>query len=216
MFAEFVRATGYTAEGTRYGTWLQYAKPGKEKHPVVSVSGNDIMAYCRWAGKRLPTEAEWEKASRGTDGRIWPWGNTWDQTKCNARESGIRPATAVNIARIQAYLAELKAAGKEGGIGTTTPVDSYPKGRSPYGCYDMVGNVWELVADWLSFDYYTWAPKRNPKGPPNGIFRVMRGGAFSTLLGNCRCAYRIGPDSSTQFDRVGFRCAKDLNPMKKF
>lgn len=74
MFAEFVRATGYTAEGTRYGTWLQYAKPGKEKHPVVSVSWNDIMAYCRWAGKRLPTEAEGEKASRGTDGRRWPWG----------------------------------------------------------------------------------------------------------------------------------------------
>jgi len=180
-FAEFTQATGYAAEGTRYGKWDKYAGPGRAKHPVVSVSWADIEAYCRWASKRLPTEAEWEKASRGTDGRIWPWGNQWDPAKCNSRESG---------------------------IGHTTPVDQYETGSSPYGCFDMIGNVWELVSDWLSLDYYATGPTRNPKGPATGSTHVMRGGAFSTRADCCRCAFRIGPDSSTQLDRVGFRCAR--------
>lgn len=180
-YGRFVQETDYSPEGTKYGTWRDFASAGKERHPVVSVSWNDILAYCKWSGKRLPTEAEWEKASRGTDGRIWPWGNEWDARKCNSQQNK---------------------------IGATTPVDRYPQGRSPYGCFDMVGNVWELVSDWLALDYYQWGPTRNPKGPPSGITHVMRGGAFSTRPECCRCAFRIGPDSSTQFDRVGFRCAK--------
>lgn len=97
--------------------------PGKERHPVVLVSWHDAVAYVEWAGKRLPTEEEWEKAARGTDGREYPWGNTWDPAKCNTAE------------------------GKAGG---TTPVGRYsPHGDSPYGCVDMAGNVWEWTAsDW--------------------------------------------------------------------
>ena len=182
-FARFINTTGYKAEGTKYGLWKDYAGAGKERHPVVSVSRNDMLAYCQWVNKRLPTEAEWEKASRGTNGRIWPWGNDFDLLKCNAKESE---------------------------IGQTTPVDKYPKVKSPYGCYDMVGNVWEIVNDWMDFDYYKSGPTRNPEGPDFGLAPVMRGGAFSTLLANCRCAFRICPDSSTQFDRVGFRCAGSI------
>lgn len=197
LYAKFVKATGYRPEGTASGIWKDYYDIGKELHPVVSVSLNDIWAYCQWASKRLPTEAEWEKAARGVDGRLFPWGNEPDQNKCNAKIYRISSSIEKGI-----------------GIAETTPVNAYPDGKSPFGCYDMMGNVWEFVADWLdvSFEgqenYYSTCPAQNPQGPLYGTTHVMRGGAFSTLLSNCRCAFRIGPDSSTQFDRVGFRCAR--------
>lgn len=194
-YSRFVESTGYRAEGiSDCGTWLSYYSHGKELHPVVCVSWKDIQSYCRWAEKRLPTEAEWEKAARGTDGRIFPWGNQFDESRCNSTNYQF---------------------GTGRGFGSTTPVDAFPDGVSPYGCYDMVGNVWELVSDWLDIstnnggNYYAISPPRNPKGPSSGQIRVMRGGAFSTHTSNCRCAFRIGPDSSTQFDRVGFRCVVD-------
>lgn len=190
QYLTFVNQTGYMPQGIKgFGTWRDYYEPGKEKHPVVCVSLFDMMVYATWAGKHLPTEAEWEKASRGTDTRLWPWGNDFDPSRCNAKESK---------------------------IGHTTPVDMFPDGKSPYGCFDMVGNVWEIVSDWFDVthrgmeNYYQTSPARNPQGPGSGIAHVMRGGAFSTLLGNCRCSFRICYDSSTQWDRVGFRLVKDV------
>ena len=97
-----------------------------DEHPMVSVTWDDATAFCEWAGVRLPTEAEWEKAARGTDGRAYPWGNDWDKSKCS------------NFTNSK----------------STQPVGSYPDGASPYGVLDMAGNVWEWCSDWYSADYY--------------------------------------------------------------
>jgi len=124
-----------------------------DNHPIVNVSWNDAKAYCDWAGKRLPTEAEWEKSARGTDGRKYPWENEWDARKCRCSRNNW------------------------GDAGSTSPVGSFPQGISPYGVYDMAGNVWEWCNDWYNDNYYKVAPLRNPKGPKGGNWRVLRGGS---------------------------------------
>jgi len=124
-----------------------------DNHPIVNVSWNDAKAYADWAGVVLPTEAQWEKAARGTDGRIYPWDNEWDAIKC------------VNFTN-----------SKSG----TKPVGSILSGSSPYECLDMAGNVWEWCGDWYGADYYKNAPAKNPTGPVTGEnrVRVLRGGSW--------------------------------------
>jgi formylglycine-generating enzyme required for sulfatase activity len=158
--------------------WYYPGRHGPQQ-PVVGVDWWDAYAYAAWAGKRLPTEAEWEKAARGTDGRIWPWGNQWDKAKCNTAD---------------------------GGPGVPTPVGRYPQGVSPYGCYDMAGNVWEWCADWFAEDYYQRGPLRNPTGPERGTVRVLRGGSWIFEPRFARCTYRVGYDPAWYIYR-GFRCA---------
>jgi sulfatase modifying factor 1 len=156
-----------------------------EDHPIVNVSWYDVQAYCLWAGASLPTEAQWEKAARGTDGRLYPWGNTFDGS----------------------YLQH--SADTLGDAGGTAPVGSFPGGISPYGALDMAGNVWQWCSDWYGEDYYSVAPQRNPPGPANGTTRVRRGGSWYTSLGymrDFRCVGRLswGPDTKNSY--LGFRC----------
>jgi len=154
--------------------------------PVVGVSWNNAVAFCRWLSKktgeiyRLPSEAEWEKAARGTDARTYPWG----EEAPSSYHSNIN---------------------KE--VGGTTEVGSYPAGKSPYGCYDMFGNVWEWCNDWYDGDYYKNSPYKNPKGPNNGECRVLRGGSWINIANGVVCAasrVRLYLDARNNWS--GFRC----------
>ena len=189
QFKKFCEEAGYKGIITQPGFLNDYPN-----FPVMNITWYDAMDYAKWAGKRLPTEAEWEKAARGTDRRKYPWGNE----KPNADD----------IYRANYRAASLKADGFE----YAAPVGSFPENVSPYGVFDMAGNVWEWVADWYDAKYYTYSPKLNPKGPKvSPIFgKVMRGGSWDRPARSMRCARRYGNDGPGDwFSDVGFRCAKD-------
>ncbi|MEZ0229091.1 MAG: formylglycine-generating enzyme family protein, partial [Planctomycetota bacterium] len=189
------------------------AKFGGDAHPVVGVDWWDAYAYCKWAKGRLPSEAEWERAARGTDNRLFPWGNDWDWKKCVsawfwAKEDARDDAT---WERFNEWV--------KGAPRVTLPVDALEEGKSPAGCHHMSGNVAEWTADWYDKDYYQRVyveakekgdvVLKNPTGPPTGALRAVRGGrwgdrtpAFFVATG------RTGIAPGTRVEWLGFRCAK--------
>jgi formylglycine-generating enzyme required for sulfatase activity len=182
-------------------TFIPYAiHPDYQDYPALVYEFEPVADYCQWASRQLPTEAQWEKAARGTDARLYPWGNApLDCTQANYLACDIIKSTDSTAPRC-GYSNHCK----------TTQVDDYLIGASPYGVLNMAGNVWEWVADWYQADYYTNSPTKNPSGPTDGDQRVIRGGGAKSLDQELRTTNRAsGAPEHFMDGQMGFRCAMD-------
>jgi sulfatase modifying factor 1 len=182
-YTAFVKATRHRAPYN----WPKGQVPEvHENLPVVDVSWDDAVAYARWAGKRLPTEAEWERACRGlAEGGKYPWGDRSPTAK-DARFNVLDgPGEVCKLA------------------------------RSYFGLCDIAGNVWEWTSDWYDKDYYEKSPERNPRGPETGMYRVLRGGSWADVTKYLTCAHRSWARPGERSPNIGFRCAKDFGSRRK-
>jgi sulfatase modifying factor 1 len=182
QYGAFVVATGHrkAAPPSRYAKNL--SRMSGVNQPVTYVSWEDADEFCRWKGKRLPTEAEWEKAMRGIDGRLWPWGNDHDPTASN-----------------WSYAHD--------GFEVTAPVGSFAKDVSPFGVVDGAGNVMEWVADWYAEDTYRDLDQKNTRGPDHGVYKVLRGGGYTSTGKDVRITSRSRMVPDFRDETIGFRCA---------
>ena len=173
------------------GGALNYGWPEVDKFPVNGVTWKQASHFCQVTGRRLPTEAEWEKAARGTDMRLYPWGD--------------EPPSCQRAVMDTANAGELGCK-----TGNTLDVGSKPEGASPYGAMDMAGNLWEWTADWYAADYFKNSPLDNPNGPASGQYKVARGGDFFSRTGyELRTTSRFFYEPSDYSIAIGFRCAAD-------
>lgn len=190
---EYFRFTEATKHPKPYH-WIG-ARPSEaqEKMPVYNVTWSDAEGYCRWAVKRLPTEAEWERAARGgLEKKLFPWGDEIG----GQRRRGTEEYNVENVKRAHVALPNGPA-----------PVGSYPP--NGFGLHDMTGNLWEWVSDWYERNYYSISPERNPRGPDTGVYRVIRGGSWSDSDERILSVhYRNYTDASVRTPTIGFRCAK--------
>ncbi len=184
-YMEFVEATGH--EKPLFWNDENFNQPDQ---PVVGVSWYDAMAFARWKGGRLPTEAEWEKAARGTDQRVFPWGDAFPTDE---------------VVTFRRKFSEL-------GFQVMEPVDGLPQGRSPYGLHHMAGNVWEWVNDWYDPAYYDRSPRHDPPGPATGTLKVLRGGNWYYKAYYLRTTYRFTDPPDVFKIWQGFRCARSAGP----
>ncbi len=191
-YQAFMKGTGHPAPA--YWDDPRLSKP---EQPVVGVNWYDSNAFCEWRGKRLPTEAEWERAAKGPSGDgHYPWGHTLDDTKANYGQN----------------------------VGMTTAVDSYPSGVSGYGAYNMAGNVFEWVSDWYDPNYFQMSPALNPQGPAIGLnfanqgpVKVLKGGSWLAPASSLHTSHRFWnqPENNSYGVGLGFRCAKSASPVNQ-
>ena len=180
-YREFINCTGYKPPIH----WQRGTFPtGMGQHPVVNVSWIDARAFADWSGGRLLSEAEWEKAAKGQEEWPYPWGERFvEGERCNSNNA----------------------------IGTTTAVNEFPEGRSPFGIWDMSGNVYEWCADYFDDEYYRSSPASNPKGPDGGQEHVIRGGSFSETRAGLRVTHRGSCPETTTRETIGFRIGMDAD-----
>lgn len=193
-YAKFLEATHHSPPPS----WDDDAVTSAGDRPVVGVDWEDANAYCKWAGKRLPTEAEWEKAARGTDKRRFPWGDMQPFVDIANYNRGLWVSYPITLAPVTS-----------GTEGMSIRHGLKDGGKSPYGLYHMAGNASEWVADWYDREYYAKSPKENPRGPAEGEKKVLRGGSWGDPPRNIRVTARFSADPEFRDTSVGFRCAMD-------
>lgn len=194
LYGTFLRETNHEAPST----WDDEAAATVGDRPAVGMGWADAAAYCAWVGKRLPTEAEWEKAARGTDGRRYPWGHMQPFVDIANYNRGVWVSEAITLAPVT------------GGVeGMSVRHGLKEGGRSPYGLHHMAGNAAEWVADWYDREYYAKSPEKNPTGPASGEKRVLRGGSWADLPAALRVSARFSAEPDFQDRTIGFRCAMD-------
>ncbi len=230
QFARFVSLSGYRPQGP----WRRAFVAGCADQPVRFVTWYDAQAYARWAGRQLPSEAQWEKAAAGPSGLTYPWGKQWqDRLSCVGRVAPEQKAITVD--QSLPFVPNQLRSNTTSRYAGPVAVGSFPKGASSYGCLDMAGNVWEWVADWYDRYFYVnlTGVARNPTGPSDGAApeqrfvktgtaagnerstrKAIRGGSFTSRPDDARCARRMWGNPRYWFNDTGFRCAVVLDGKK--